>query len=194
MKDNTKIRKKLKDLGIRLTEMSEYFNISRPTLYKYIENFESGNIEQIPNSIRNVFLYTMQKTVISKKEVINYIINLFVRDLIFNEQDLLLNEVHEKLKKSASNETLKFILNWLDHPEYTKFMINFNAFERLLKSKSNIDKQIVEDNYTFYSMIYDLDNPENKNSKKIEKIIKYLNNRRVEQWSKENLELKISKL
>lgn len=178
MKKNDSIKDKLKDLGIRLTEMADYFNISRPTLYKHIENFELNKLDQIPLLIRNTLLYINRDEIMSKKEVVSFIISMLDRELVFDQHDLMLKEVYEKLKRSASKETLHFILNWLEHPEYISFMETYNKYEALIKTNKEIDPSIIEDHFSSFETIYSLNSKEKKSKQKIDNIIKHINDRR----------------
>ena len=49
------MREKLKALGIRLTELSAYLKFSRPTLYKYIDEYEQNKYINIDYKVRKVF-------------------------------------------------------------------------------------------------------------------------------------------
>jgi len=181
VKKNIDLKEKLKELGIRLTELADYFNISRPTLYKHIENFELNKIDQIPILVRNTLIYINKEDVMSKKEVVSFIITMLDRELVFDQHDLMLKEVYEKLKRSASNETLQFILNWIDHPEYTKFMETYNKYEILIKTNKEIDPSVIENDFNSYSTILGLHSKEKKSKQRIENIIKHINDRRGKQ-------------
>lgn len=181
VKKTNDIKEKLKELGIRLTELADYFNISRPTLYKHIESFDLNKLDQIPILIRNTLIFINREDVVSKKEVISFIINMLDRELVFDQHDLMLKEVYEKLKRSASNETLQFILNWIEHPEYTKFMETYNKYEILIKSDKKIEPSIIEKDFPSFETIYSLNSKEKKSKQKIENIIKHINDRRAKQ-------------
>lgn len=66
---------KLKDLGIRITELSTYLRISRPTLYKYIESYENKDYKNIDHYTYTVLKFINKKEIITKLQVIDYIIN-----------------------------------------------------------------------------------------------------------------------
>lgn len=70
------MRKKLKSLGLRLTELSSYLGFSRPTLYKYLEDYDKKRYSEIDYKVKRVFDFVMKRTTISKISVINYIIKL----------------------------------------------------------------------------------------------------------------------
>ncbi|MFH2116846.1 MAG: hypothetical protein ABII85_02240 [Bacillota bacterium] len=174
------MKERLKELGIRLTELADYFNLSRPTIYKYIELYEKGKMDQINPLIRNVFVFISNKEVLSKKEVITYIINILDKELVFTDHDAILRMVYDKMKTSTSIDTLNFIMNWLDHPEYSKFMESFNKYEKMIKSKQKINIDDIDTNYSSYAAIVALNDPEKKTKQRKDKIIKYIEERRKE--------------
>ncbi len=70
------MRKKLKKLGLRLTELSTYLNYSRPTLYKYLDDYTKKNYNLIDFKVKKVFDFIMKKNTLTKISVIEYIISL----------------------------------------------------------------------------------------------------------------------
>jgi hypothetical protein len=71
-----KIRNALRDMQLRLTELEEYLNISRPTLYKFVEYYENNNEQLINPIVKDLFDYISQNKEITKKEVVSYIANI----------------------------------------------------------------------------------------------------------------------
>jgi len=69
------MKEKLRELNIRLTELSNYLNISRPTLYKYIDDFEKKRMSKIDYEVIQLFKFISKKTTLSKLQVIDYIVN-----------------------------------------------------------------------------------------------------------------------
>jgi len=68
------MREQLKNLQLRLTELSEYLDISRPTLYKFVEQYDAGEADAIKNEkVVALFNYITKNNNITKKEVIAYI-------------------------------------------------------------------------------------------------------------------------
>lgn len=70
------MRKKLKQLGLRLTELSTYLKYSRPTLYKYLDDYDRKNYDMIDFKVKKVFDFIMKKSTLTKISVIEYIISL----------------------------------------------------------------------------------------------------------------------
>ena len=70
------MKERMRELNIKMTELSEYIKVSRPTLYKYIESYEEGDYESIPNRVVSLFKI-MEKPEVTKEQVISYIISSF---------------------------------------------------------------------------------------------------------------------
>ena len=73
------MKARMRELNIKLTELSEYIKVSRPTLYKYIESYEDGDYESIPGRVVSLFK-AMERPDATKEQVISYIISSFNED------------------------------------------------------------------------------------------------------------------
>lgn len=74
------MKEKLNSLNMRLTELAHYLNLSRPTLYKYIDEYENRKYKDIDKRTRQVFDFIRKKSTISKIAVIDFIINQYKGD------------------------------------------------------------------------------------------------------------------
>jgi|GEM_PF-1345083 len=92
------MKDKLKKLNLRLTELSNYLNFSRPTMYKYIEDYEKRNYSKIDYNVMQVLKFINKKSTISKLQVIDYIINLNADSSKLDDKiaDLINTEKKEK--------------------------------------------------------------------------------------------------
>lgn len=73
------MKARMRELNIKMTELSEYIKVSRPTLYKYIESYEAGDYDSIPE--RTVSLFKMmERSDVTKEQVITFIISSFNGD------------------------------------------------------------------------------------------------------------------
>ena len=106
-----KIKDRLKELDIKITELANYLALSRPTMYKFIEMYDSGNKKELTNSIYNLFDYIITNELIDKKNVINYILtNMVVLNDTENDSDnKLVKDVAHCLKSAADNQKKKII-------------------------------------------------------------------------------------
>ena len=70
------MKARMRELNIKMTELSEYIKVSRPTLYKYIESYESGNLESIPDRVVSLFRL-MDNPDVTKEQVVTFTITTF---------------------------------------------------------------------------------------------------------------------
>jgi len=73
------MKERMRELNIKMTELSEYIKVSRPTLYKYIESYEEGDYGSIPGRVVSLFK-VMERPDATKEQVISYIISSFNED------------------------------------------------------------------------------------------------------------------
>ena len=73
------MKARMRELNIKMTELSEYIKVSRPTLYKYIESYESGDLESIPDRVVSLFRM-MDRPEVTKEQIIASIISTFRED------------------------------------------------------------------------------------------------------------------
>ena len=113
------MRDKMKTLGLRLTEMSTYLGCSRPTLYKYLNDYENKRYKDIEFKAKNVFDFISKKKTVSKIEVINYIIEL-TEGKARTEYDELISlisnnkKIEEFINNNGVNETYIIIKGAFD--------------------------------------------------------------------------------
>ncbi|ERJ12292.1 hypothetical protein [Haloplasma contractile] len=133
------MRDKLRMINLRLTELSNYLSISRPTLYKYIEDFENENYENLNPSIRKIFFYIESNDDITKKDVITYIISILNEDKIFSREDLLVSEIIECLKNETSTDKLQFLLNIIKYVKDESFLKSLNIVFKLMNNRKALE-------------------------------------------------------
>lgn len=112
---------KIRNLDIRYTELAKYLNVSRPTLYKYIDHFEKKEYSKIDYYVLDILKFIKKKTTISKLQVIDYIIkqkqtdnnrqlNHKIKELIdTKEKEELLIKLLDVFKKEDYEEIIKKI-------------------------------------------------------------------------------------
>ncbi|MFW5890999.1 MAG: hypothetical protein ACOCUI_02170 [bacterium] len=119
------MKEKFKKLNLRLTELANYLDVSRPTLYKYIEEYENRRYKNIDASILDVFRFIKKKSTISKLQVINFIIEVkkdkqgMSRELNNAIEDIVINdnrgeelfELLELFKIKESKKIIEDIIN-----------------------------------------------------------------------------------
>lgn len=102
---------KLRDLDIKKTELANYLNISRPTIYKFIESYDSGEYDTINKKILKLFDYITSNELIGKNNVINYILNNIadVKELESKEEIDMFKDVRRYILSNPNSEKSHFI-------------------------------------------------------------------------------------
>ena len=72
------IRQRLKDMELKITDLADYLQITRPTLYKFIDMYDSNEFDGINRKVLRLFNYIEKNTLAGKKVVINYILTNLV--------------------------------------------------------------------------------------------------------------------
>jgi hypothetical protein len=65
-------------MDVRITELADYLQTSRPTMYKFIEFYDNNNFELINKKVLKLFNYINENELVGKKNVVNYILNNLV--------------------------------------------------------------------------------------------------------------------
>jgi hypothetical protein len=93
---------KVTDL-LTITELSRITNKSRPTLYKYISDFELGALDEIPPVMVKLF-QSIVSGEFSKKDVYSYCDIYFMDDSELKDVILLIKENSKKLNLERLKE------------------------------------------------------------------------------------------
>lgn len=142
------IKTRLKDVEIKITELADYLQISRPTMYKFIEMYDAGDKSSLNKGIIDLFDYIEKNEYIGRKNVLNYIFdNLAKVDVDKTDQsgkDLLV--VKEYLSKNVGSDKAKFIVNCAKKNIYDEIIGYLNNIEPLLKKKklTNEEEEILK--------------------------------------------------
>lgn len=144
------LRQRLKEMDLRITELADYLQLSRPTMYKFIECYDNGEFEQINKKVLKLFNYINENEIAGKRNVVNYILNNLV-------------EV-KQLGGKQESDTLNLIKkNILTNPESKK-----SLFVKLIAQKDTFDKII------YYLMdIYEISKNKNRSQDEENKLQQY---------------------
>ncbi len=148
------LRDKIRDV-IRLTDLSEYLKVSRPTLYKLIELYDSNEFEKIEKKQLELFNYINDSPKISKKQVINFIVQNQIIDVSTDEKDSLSSFVNKyEYTGSIGEEQDEAIRNIITNKNIGGLISIINRY-CFLASKDNLT-EIEDDELIFINYIKDL--------------------------------------
>lgn len=112
------IKDRLKEIELRITELSDYFQVSRPTMYKFIEAYDNGQYSLIHQPILNLFRYIDSDSLIGKKSAIAFIIQNTAEKKMPNAQ-LSLQSEHDSIK----NQFIELILTKSEFDDMIKYAL-----------------------------------------------------------------------
>ena len=138
------LKERLSDLDIKITELANYLNISRPTMYKFIDYYESGNHNDINKKILKLFNYIVENPLIGKNNVINYILNNLadIKDMEAKEESDLYKDVRKYILDNPDSEKSKFLNLCCKKGNYDIVIHYLMEISPLLKKSKLSDEEI----------------------------------------------------
>ena len=104
---------------ITISELARLFNISRPTMYKYIKCYEDGNIDLIPNEIKDMFDFLLNNDIYDKEQIYNYAMNKFDA----SSKEAILDRIKILLQNNEDfKDFMNFIVNETDNIDYKELL------------------------------------------------------------------------
>ena len=101
---------------ISITELSRLLGKSRPTVYKYISDFESGNFSALPPSVKKLFL-EIQAGNIPKRGIYEYCAHWFAGEAEVpkkTDKPVTLKEIFALLKKHERKIDLPKLKSYIE--------------------------------------------------------------------------------
>jgi hypothetical protein len=133
----------MRKMDLRITELSEYLNISRVTLYKYINMYERGTKDGMDLQVRNLFDYIEKTPNIGKRNVMNWLLVNIVEQND-NSGDLVSLVNQYQSSDSRSDDKIKFLNYIILRSEMDSLIPYFNSCMDLLAKESLSDNEIIQ--------------------------------------------------
>jgi len=103
------IREKLKASQVRLVELASYLDVSRPTLYRYLELYEQKEYNEIDKRCYDLFSFIDKTRNLTRPIMMDYLINKILPIEANNEYDVETIASVRKLAQSQSEIDMKKI-------------------------------------------------------------------------------------
>lgn len=114
---------------ISITELSRLLKKTRPTVYKYISDFEKGNYSALPRSVRKLFTEIANGST-AKKDIYEYCDHWYSDDFTATE--------FRTLDEQSKKTTVKDIINLIKNNEKKLNLSKIKEFiEEELKNEKN---------------------------------------------------------
>jgi predicted transcriptional regulator len=137
------LEEKLKELDIKKTELANYLNISRPTMYKFIDLYDSGNRNEINKKVLKLFDYITDNDMIGKNNVIGYILNNLadVKELETKDETDLYKNIRKYVLENPNSEKSQFLELVCKKTSYDLVIHYLIEITPLLRKKSLTKKE-----------------------------------------------------
>jgi len=108
---STMLRERIKQMDLKVTELSDYLQVSRPTMYKFIEYYDEQNFDLINRKVLKLFNYISENEFIGKKTVISYILNNLVELKPMGEKNdvAVINKLRKNIVENPESKKSKFL-------------------------------------------------------------------------------------
>jgi hypothetical protein len=108
---STMLRERIKEMDLKVTELSDYMQISRPTMYKFIEYYDEQNFDLINRKVLKLFNYISENEFIGKKTVVSYILNNLVELKPVGEKNdvAVINKLRKNIVENPESKKSKFL-------------------------------------------------------------------------------------
>lgn len=127
------LRKRLKEMELRLTELCDYMQVSRPTMYKYMESYDRKDFDEISSDVLKVFNYIAENKLAGKKNVVSFILN----DVIaVKGEDKTINVIKKYIDNNPTSEKSKFFELIARSDNYDSIIHYLLEIKPLLNKKS----------------------------------------------------------
>ncbi|MDE6551252.1 MAG: hypothetical protein K2M44_07140 [Clostridia bacterium] len=104
------LKNRLKDMDLKITELADYLQVSRPTLYKFIEYYDDQNYDLINRKVLRLFNYITENELAGKKNVVNFILNNLVeiKELEGNEEQKVFKSIRKYIISNPKSKKIQF--------------------------------------------------------------------------------------
>lgn len=140
------IRQKLREMDFKITELAEYLQITRPTLYKFIDDYDSGNFALINKRVLKLFNFIENNPLAGKKTILVYILNNLVDEKEMGEEDEVskFTKIKKYILENPSSNKSAFIELIISRKDFDSIIDYLVEIYPLLKKRKLSDDEIVK--------------------------------------------------
>lgn len=137
------LRERLKTMELRITELADYLQVSRPTMYKFIDYYEKSEFDLINKKVLKLFNYIKENDLVGKKSVINYILTNLTEVKELGDSGEL--EIIKKIKKfiisNPESKKSQFLVLSASNDIYDDVIIYLVRIYSLLKKRNLTEEE-----------------------------------------------------
>ena len=118
------MKERLKTLGLKTTELSQYMRLSRPSVYKYISLYDSKDYEAIPEKVLRTFRYIDKYKTLSKEQVVSFIICEFSDSEKSDRKEIIRSYLMNKGSNDPKIELMYYLVTTESLDELVQYLSN----------------------------------------------------------------------
>lgn len=139
------LRERLKNMDLRITELADYLQISRPTMYKFIECYENSEFDAINSKVLKFFNYIKENELAGKKTVIRYILEKLVdvKELEDKSETDVIKKIRKFIISNPESKKSKFFEVCANKDVFDDIIYYLMDIESLLEKRKLTDEESV---------------------------------------------------
>ena len=159
----------MREMDLRITELCEYLHFSRPTMYRFIDNYEAGRYRGVDRGVLALFRYIDGTPNIGKKNVISYIINNINTDANDDsESPLMKAAMNYESGKATSDYKTDFLIKIMSSSKLDDMIRYCSECETILSKETLTDEDLMNvGRYVLFR--YEIDNDKGLTKTQLEK-------------------------
>ena len=131
-------------MDFKITELAEYLQITRPTLYKFIDDYDQGKFETINKRVLKLFRYIDKNPLAGKKTVLTFILTNLVVEKEMGEEDEVskFTKIKKYILENPSSDKTAFIDLIISRKDFDTIVSFLMEIYPLLKKRKLSDEEI----------------------------------------------------
>lgn len=118
------MKERLRELGIKTTELSKFMKISRPSLYKYTELYEQKEYKQIPEKVLRTFKYIDRFKSLTKEQIITFVIGEFSDNESSDKKETIRNYLLNRSSNDSKIDLMYVLITTDSLDDLTQYLSN----------------------------------------------------------------------
>lgn len=138
------IRERLKEIELKITELADYLQLSRPTMYKFIEYYDNSEFDLINKKVLKLFNYINDNPLVGKRSVVNYILSnfVFLKEVVVDSETEIIQKIKRHIISNPESKKSKFICEISSRDTFDDIIPFLVEISCLMKKKKLTDNEM----------------------------------------------------
>lgn len=126
------LKSRLKEIDLKITEIAEYLQLSRPTVYKFIDCYDKKQFKMIDGNALKLFNFIEENSLVGKRGVISFILKNFTD---VSTSDDVFDEVNKYLRENPESKKSSFICTCIQSNLFDDIIYYLEDVKSLINKK-----------------------------------------------------------